>query len=193
MLKTLLGKLPRIELRSIAAALVAIGILHIVVTLLVPSLTRQNGYDVMVRDLPLNSMQVLSPITARTQPLPFFAPDARYAVCRFDATDGAVAINATLPGPGWVLALFSPEGDNFFTTVAGAGRAKDVSLLLVPGEEVSLPDRDRLLVPAQQPDRMLKVMADRGLALLRAPDQGDAYRMRNLAALKQARCAFRAL
>ncbi len=70
-------------------------------------------------DLPINNMQILPPVSPEAQPLPFMGTDARYAVCRFDTEEGAVALNATLPGPGWILALYSPEGDNF-VLVGGA-------------------------------------------------------------------------
>ena len=90
--------------------------------------------------------------------------------------------------PGWALALFGPEGDNFYVAVAPPGRAIDVSLLLTATD-----DRFTGLTPQARglsPDgSQLKVPADRGFVLLRAPDQGETYRQRNLAVLKTARCA----
>jgi uncharacterized membrane protein len=144
--------------------------------------------------MPLNAMQILPPVTPSSQRLPFMAPDARYALCRFDTKDGAVSLTATLPGPGWIVALYSTAGDNFFTSVAQPGRRTDVSLLLVPSD-----DRFRGLTPeakgasARPEEPVLTVPAQTGVALVRAPEQGQAYRARNLAELKRARCAFRSL
>jgi uncharacterized membrane protein len=184
--------LPKINWRLIAAALFAVGILHILATLAAPELAVSRAYDRMAAGLPVNSMTLLPPITPNTQPLPFLSPDARYALCRFDTSDGAVALTASLPGPGWILALYSPEGDNFFASVAQPGRRTEVSLLLVPAADQSL------LAPlsidaSKSGDSSLTVAAQKGLAVLRAPDQGQAYSARNLAELKRARCGFRKL
>jgi uncharacterized membrane protein len=174
-----------------AAALFAVGILHIVVTLAAPELVISPAYDRLAQALPVNQMQILPPVTPAAQPLPFIAPDARYALCRFDATDGAVAITASLPGPGWMLALYSAEGENFFASVAQPGRQTDVSLLLIPSDErfTGLTPEARGQSPS--PETTLTVPAQRGLAVVRAPNQGQAYNDRNLAQLKRAHCAFR--
>jgi hypothetical protein len=37
----------------------------------------------------------------------------------------------------------------------------------------------------------LTVPARKGIAIIRAPEQGEAYRVRNLAELKRARCTYR--
>jgi uncharacterized membrane protein len=185
----------RINWRLVAAAFFAVGILHIIATLSTPSLTPSTGYERLATDLPVNTMQVLPPVTAEAQPLPFMGTDARYAVCRFDTADGAVALNATLPGPGWILALYSPEGDNFFSSVAQPGRRRDVSLLLVPFDERFRGEAGET-APASAPaikdqDPTLTVPARKGIAIIRAPEQGEAYRVRNLAELKRARCTYR--
>lgn len=191
-MNSVLDMLPKINWRLIAAALFAVGILHILATLAAPELAVSRAYDRMAAGLPVNSMTLLPPITPNTQPLPFLSPDARYALCRFDTSDGAVALTASLPGPGWILALYSPEGDNFFASVAQPGRRTEVSLLLVPAADQSL------LAPlsidaSKSGDSSLTVAAQKGLAVLRAPDQGQAYSARNLAELKRARCGFRKL
>jgi uncharacterized membrane protein len=188
-----LDLLQKINWRVIAAALFAVGILHILATLAAPELAASRAYDRLAGKLPLNTMQLLPPITPSTQPLPFLSPDARYALCRFDTGNGAVSVTASLPGPGWILALYSTQGDNFFASVAQPGRRTEVSLLLVPVEE-----RFNLLAPksldaGNEKDATLTVAAQTGLAVLRAPDQGQAYGARNLAELGRARCAFRKL
>jgi uncharacterized membrane protein len=186
LMRKYLAFLPRINLRLAAAAFCAVAILHIAATLAAPELAPSRAYELISRELPLNAMQILPPVTPSVQRLPFMAP--------FDTKDGAVALTASLPGPGWVVALYSTAGDNFFTSVAQPGRRTDVSLLLVPSDE-----RFRGLTPeakgaTSSPEQpMLTVPAQTGVALVRAPEQGQAYRARNLAELKRARCAFRSL
>lgn len=188
MLKRLWARITSINVPLAAAAVFASGILHILATLATPMLTPTSAYGRLAGDLPENSMELLPDITPDTQPLPFMSSDARYAMCRFDTTDGAVSITAVLPDPGWVLALYSPAGDNFFTSVAGPGRRPEVSLLIVPGESAWR--------PAVQPDANLEgtaltLHANEGLAVLRAPDRGEAYSTRALAQLKRAKCQYR--
>ncbi len=121
--------------RFIATTFCAAAILHIVATLAAPEIAAAPPYSRLRQMLPLNTMQVMPPITADTQPLPFMAPDARYAMCRFDSSNGTVEVTASLPGPGWSLSLHSKEGENFYTAVAQPGRRTDVSLLLIPTDE----------------------------------------------------------
>lgn len=184
----LLARLTRINWRIVGAALAAIGVLHIVATLATPALTPVNAFDRLAKDLPLNRFEVLPSVGPGTQKLPFFSPDARYAICVFDSSRGAVSLSASLPGPGWVLAVYTPDGDNIVTSVAPPGPPKTVSLLFVPAEERPSGSNG---TPQEPQEFTLRVKARRGLALLRAPDQGMAYRVRNLAELKRARCEYR--
>jgi uncharacterized membrane protein len=182
----------KINWRLIAAALCAVGILHILATLAAPELTPSRAFNRLAGKLPINTMQLLPPIAPDNQPLPFLSPDARYALCRFDTTDGAVSLTASLPGPGWVLALYSPEGENFFASIAQPGRRREVSLLLVPSEErFNLLAAHRPRTAENKRNTTLRVGAQKGLAIVRAPDMGSAYDARNLALLKRARCTFR--
>jgi uncharacterized membrane protein len=175
------------------AAICAAGALHICATLAQPQLSSEPAFERLTDKLPMNKMEVLPAVAPGLQRLPYQSPDARYAACNFDTKDGAVAIRAMLPEPGWALALYTPEGENVYVAVAQPGRGIDVSLLIVPTEDrFSQPASNALNAPKQD-DATLTVAARRGVALLRAPDQGIAYRARNLAGLQRASCAFRRL
>lgn len=186
----LFARLLNTNWRIVAIAAFSIGILHILATLTAPILVVSPGYDQLVHDLPVNRMQILPPVTPASQPLPFLAPDARYALCRFDARDGAVAINARLLGPGWMLALYTEAGENFFSTVARPGEARDMALMLVPAADRLLDTRP-LATGIAVPEKTLTVPAEVGLAIIRAPNQGEAYDARNLAEITRARCEYR--
>ena len=175
--------------RVAAAALCAIGVLHIAATLATPHLAPAQAYDRLLRGVALHTMTILPPVTPATQKVPFMPADALYAICPFDTRKGPVAVTTSLLSPGWTLALYSPEGENFYVAVAQPGRPTDVSLLLVAADDrfTGLTPQANGLSPRDA--SQLKVPADRGFVLLRAPDQGQAYRQQNLAALKTARCA----
>jgi uncharacterized membrane protein len=192
MLKRLWARVTTINLSLAAAALFAAAILHILVTLATPALTPSSGYKRLAHDLPLNVMTVLPDITPATQVLPYMAPDARYAVCRFDTADGSVSLTGVLPEPGWMVALYSPSGDNFFTSAAAPGRRTDVSLLIVPGDDTWRAAGEVAPAAVLTGESTLTIPANRGLAVFRAPERGEAYRPRQMAELKRARCQYRA-
>lgn len=190
MLKRLWSRVTSINVPLAAAALFAAAILHILATLATPYLIPSSGYKRLAAGLPANAMQILPPVTPDAQPLPFLSPDARYAICRFDTKNGAVSLSALLPEPGWVLALFSPAGDNFFTSVASPERRPEVSILLVPGDDIWRGSAAPTPGAAVTQEDTLTIPANKGIAVIRAPDRGEAYRPRAMAELKRASCKF---
>ena len=198
MLQRLWARVTNINVPLVAAALFASAILHILATLATPLFTPTSAYDRLARALPANTMHLLPEVTPGAQPLPFLSSDARYAVCHFDTADGAVSLSAVLPEPGWMLALYSPQGEAFFTSVGTPVRRTEVSLMIVPGEDIwrmgarptglvtGLTNRGTLTTVSR--DSMLTIPANEGIAVLRAPDQGEAYRNRTLAELSRAVC-----
>lgn len=185
-----LSLLWRINWRVLAAGLSAIAVLHIGVTFASPFLSPTKGYDRLANTLALNTMTVLAPISAKDQPLPFFGADGRVALCRFNSEDGIVSVTANLPGPGWLLAIYAPNGDNVFTAVAAPGRVTDIALTLVPGGEAPQ-GTDSAQRSSASEDQTLRLTASSGIVMVRAPEQGEAYRVRNLAELKRASCSYR--
>jgi uncharacterized membrane protein len=175
----------------IALALFAVLILHILATLAAPRLAPSTAYSRLADLLPVNSMQILPPIAPGAQPLPFMGPDSRYAMCRFDSTKGPVQISAILPGAGWSLSLFTDKGDSLYTSVAQPGRRTEISLVLVTSDEKFAGLTPEASGQSVKEDRSLSLPAKRGIAILRAPDQGLAYKALNEAELKRSLCGVR--
>lgn len=187
-MKAYLARLGRPDLRLILAAVFAIVILHVCATIAAPSMALWSAHQRLAPALKPNAMVVLPAITPESQPLPYLAPDVRIAVCKFDTSRGKVAVRAALPGPGWSLSLYDPDGIATFTAVGRADRRIDVSLVLAPDD-----DRFLGLSPEAQGrrslrQRQLQVQARSGLAVLRGPDAGYAYRALTEAELKRASC-----
>jgi uncharacterized membrane protein len=185
-------KLKNANWQLIVAAPIAAGILHICATLAAPHLTAASAYSRLAPALPVNKMQMLDAVTPGAQPLPFFSPDARYAMCSFDATQGPVTVEATLPADtGWMLAVVSPQGDNVYASASSPDRDTPISLVLVPSEDYFLgvtPEARGIARGIQPP---VPVAATRGIVVVRGPDKGEAYEREVAAKLKRARCSAR--
>lgn len=187
----ILRHLPRVKFRVIVTALFAVLILHILATLAAPRLAPSPAYRRLAEILPANAMQVLPPVAPGAQPLPFMGPDSRYAMCRFDTTKGPIQITASLPGAGWSMSLFSEKGDSLYTAVAQPGRRTDISLVLSTTDEKFAGLTPEAAGRSVKEDRSLAIAAKRGIAILRAPDQGVAYKAVNEAELKRSLCGLK--
>lgn len=190
-LSDVIAKIPRVKVRIVVAAVLAAMILHILTTLAAPRLAPSPAYARLSKVLPVNTMQVLPPIAPGAQPLPFMGPDSRYAMCLFDTTKGAVRVTAGLPGAGWSLSLFSDKGDSIYTSIAQPGRRTEISLLLSTSDGKFAGLTPEASGQSVQEDRSLSLSVKRGVAILRAPDQGSAYGNLNEAELKRALCTVR--
>jgi uncharacterized membrane protein len=160
--------------RTALVALVCGGIVHIVATLMVPQLAAGSAYQRLAAGLPANSMKVLPPVTQEAQPLPFMSPDTRYAVCRFDVRNGPVAIRALLPDKGWSLALFSPDGGNFYAVPAQDLRRIEVNFVLLPPGERPPGFFGFGRTAASSATEVIAPQAE-GLVVVRAASRGQSY------------------
>lgn len=185
------GWLSGLRWYTVVLALVSGGIIHIVATLVVPEFARASAFQRLSQSLPVNRMRVLPPIDAASQPLPFLGPDVRLAVCRYDVSDGPVAITAALPDKGWTLGLYTNAGDNFYVLPAQESRAGDQTMTLIaPGERsfslLTLGGRTAITSVSQ-----IEVPAASGFAVIRAPVRGRAFTAEIEATLKRAGCAVK--
>ncbi|CFX31279.1 conserved exported protein of unknown function [Candidatus Filomicrobium marinum] len=185
-----LAKLGRPNLRVILAALCAIGILHIIATLTAPLFNVSTAYARLEPVLPVNKIKILPPVTPEAQPLPFLTPDVRYAMCRYDATAGPVTVTAVLPGRGWSLALHTPDGDNVYSATGRDDRSTTLRLRIVPTEDRFFGMSPEALGRPRPTARTQTVESSRGIAIIRAPDKGEAYNHLIEADLRRARCSW---
>jgi uncharacterized membrane protein len=80
------------------AGLILGAILHISYVLAAPHLSGGTAWRQLSPQLPINEMKVLAPVKPGAQPLPFMAPDVRYAMCRFDLADPHAVARPDLVG-----------------------------------------------------------------------------------------------
>jgi uncharacterized membrane protein len=167
--------------------LVLAGLIHIVAVLALPALAPQTAWK---RLLPLsapNTMAVLPGATPAKSTFPFMAPDIRYAFCRFDLSQGPVRIRASVDSDLWLIALYSPAGDNFYT-VTGADM-KTPRLELIVADKNQTVAEEGVDAP-EGSDQVAVVRSDfgQGIALIRAPLTGPSLAPRTEAALAAATC-----
>lgn len=186
-------RLPRIDLggwRIWAMALVVAGIVHLSASLVAPQLAGQPGYERLVQSLPMHRFEVLAPVGPASQPLPFWSPDFRYAVCRFQTAQGLVSVSANLPDSGWTLSIFTKDGEAPYAVAGQAGRGTQISLQIVPpGERFLGISQDA--VASQSAGVPLSVSAREGVVIVRAPLKGFSYKAAAEGELRRAQCAYR--
>jgi uncharacterized membrane protein len=178
---------PVFTLGMFATALTAGGVLHILTTFAVPWMNTSSAFERLRAKLETNAMRVFPADANGQTPLPFLSADLRYAMCRYDLTANSVIVSATLPDIGWSLALYTPQGDNFYAVPGQDGRvvtaqftlntASDRLLLPVPGVRRSDTDATQVTSPNRE-----------GLVVIRAPNLGPAQQASVEDALKRSTC-----
>ncbi len=161
--------------RLLTAALVAAAIIHILVTLSSAQIAEATSYKVLSQGLTVNQVIFGKPITAQSQPLPFYNPDALYSYCRYDASTTRIRVSAKLPDAGWSLSLHTPKGENFYFVPGNTRRATDIDLVLEPPGNVFAHGNIEVS-NSNKSIPQIKLPEVRGLVILRAPIKGLAYR-----------------
>lgn len=182
-------RLPRLSLHVLLVALVSAGIVHITSTLAIPYMSPATGYERLATGLPVNAMRVMPPATPGAELLPFNDPGLQLAVCPFDLAAGTLTVNATLPEPGWSLAIYTPLGDNYYAISAASLRQPDVTLVIEPSRATLLNLFGIGTAPNFDPSRIAAPESS-GIVIVRAPRKGDAYEPRVAAELARAKCAI---
>jgi uncharacterized membrane protein len=180
-----------VSLYTAVLALVTGGIIHITATLVVPQLAKASAFQRLADMLPANRMRVLPLADAESQPIPYMGPDVRLAMCRYDVSDGPVAVTTVLPDKGWTLGLYTPAGDNFYILPAQEQRASELTLTLVPKGERSFSLLTLGRPQAMQSISQIEVPASTGFIVIRAPVRGRAFAGEVEAMLKRAECGVK--
>ena len=173
------------------------AILHVTYVLAAPHLATGTAWRQLSPQLPINEMKMLPAVKPGAQPLPFMAPDVRYAMCRFDLDAGALEIKSRLLDPTWSISLFTPRGENFSTFTTLDLMKPEVELVVAPNAERTLLESvqtfltrtERETRGQRDPGIVITAPAREGLAVIRAPIMGVAFQKEVEAALAAATCA----
>jgi uncharacterized membrane protein len=171
----------------IVLALVLAGLIHIVAVLTLPMLAPKNAHARLAALGPANTMIELPAAAPGRQAMPMMAPDVRYAFCRFDLANGPVRLNATVADELWLIGLYTPEGENFYSVAGADMKRAEIDLVIAAADQtveeasVDAPESFDDVIVVNSP-----VME--GIALIRTPLVGPSRAGRAERALRSTSC-----
>ncbi|MEO1544796.1 MAG: hypothetical protein AAFR75_12365 [Pseudomonadota bacterium] len=162
--------------------------MHIATTLAVSNVVNSTAINRLKSDLPANQMAYLPAITPEQQPLPFMGADTLYAMCVFDSSKSPVQLTAYLPGAGWSLAVHSRSGVSLYTAAGQEELPITLNLKLIPStSQFSGLTPEALGLTSRQVKQQI-VESRSGIAIIRAPDRGNAYRRKTEIDIEKSNC-----
>jgi len=170
-----------------AALLLGIAV-HLAYILFVPRQQMEAKMSEFSALAGVNKLAVLAP-EAVDRVLPEADPALAVAACVFDLSDGPVMVNAKIPHGYWLVSLYAPNGDSFYSLNS---RQADVSHLdLVIRNRASAAGDQAVPAPQAGAGNRVTVRSPslRGLLLLRARVPTPALGPRIRADLTASACA----
>lgn len=171
----------------IALGVVLAGLIHVVAVLTLPMLAPRDAHARLAALGPANTMIQLPAAGPGRQVMPMMAPDVRYAVCRYDLSNGPVRLRAEIADELWLIAFYTPLGENFYTIIGADMKQPEVDLIIATKDQtvaevgVDAPEAFDNVVVVSSP-----VME--GIALIRAPLAGPSRNAEAERALKATYC-----
>ena len=171
----------------IALGITLAGLIHIVAVLMLPLLAPRNAEARLAVLGPANTMIEVPPASPGRQVMPMMAPDVRYAFCRFDLTAGPVRLKAAVPDELWLIALYTPQGENFYSVVGADMKRAQIELVITSPDQtveeagVDAPEGSEDVIVVNAP-------VSEGIALIRAPLAGPSRTNYAERALKATTC-----
>jgi uncharacterized membrane protein len=178
----------RVPVLFILLCLVLAGLIHIAAVLTLPTLAPKDAWDRLIPLGPANTMIAIPPASPGQSVLPMMGPDVRYAFCRFDLTDGPVRLKATVPDALWLIAFYTPKGENFYAVSGADMRRAQLDLIIATADQ---PVAEAGVDAPEEADQVVVVTSpvDKGVAVIRAPVIGPSRARRVEQALEGTSCA----
>jgi uncharacterized membrane protein len=171
----------------IALGVVLAGLIHVIAVLTLPMLAPRDAQARLAALGPANTMIELPEPSPGRQVMPMMAPDVRYAVCRYDLSNGPVRLKARIADELWLIAFYTPLGENFYTVIGADLKQPEIDLI------IAAPDQTVAEVGVDSPEEFDKVVVVsspvvEGIALIRAPLAGPSRSAEAERALKDTYC-----
>lgn len=171
----------------IALAVVLAGLIHVIAVLTLPVLAPRDAHARLAVLGPSNTMIQLPATKPGQQVMPNMAPDVRYAACLLDLSEGPVRLRANIPDELWLIAFYTPIGENFYTVVGADMKGGNVDLI-VTTEDQTLSDATGDSPEALENLVVVNSPVKKGIALIRAPLAGPSRSGEAENALKDTYC-----
>lgn len=148
------------------------GIIHVASVLWVPMTAENDSWTQLAVFGPDNTLHIVTPEKEGDNFVPEVDPSLRYAVCRYNLTDGPLLITGQLPLSYWSVALYDRRGVNYYALNDRLVAGRNITLwvatkrqLLEISPETTETD-ERLLIGAP---------GNLGFAVFRALVPGPSY------------------
>ena len=169
----------------IVSSLLLASIVHLGYVLIVPPLEMRAKIDELTRLAGSGGLKVLS----LEDSVRLMGPDGRWlvhALCIYDLAEGPVLINAAVPNSYWSMAIYSADGETFYSLNDRQAGIDRVDIMIrrpsapsADDEQLTMPDDDVFTVRA--PDRV-------GVVVMRALAREAAHYQRASDLLAQSSC-----
>lgn len=177
----------RVSWFMVTIAILLAGIVHIATVFSMPHIVSRKAWDRLNAIGPVNKLTVLPAASPVHQSLPFMAPNIRYAICRYDLSDGPVRLKTAIFDDLSMIAFYTPSGANFYT-ISGADIKRnsievfisDKSAPVLAEEPENVDDVDNSVV--------VTVPHVRGVVVIRAPLASPSRGVRAEQMLSEAFC-----
>ncbi len=178
----------KVPVLFILLCLVLAGLIHIAAVLTLPALAPKDAWDRLIPLGPANTMIAMPPASPGKSVLPMMGPDVRYAFCRFDLTESPVRLKATVPDTLWLIAFYTPKGENFYAVSGADMRRTQLDLIIATADQ---PVAEAGVDAPEEADQIVVVTSpvDKGVAVIRAPVVGPSRARRVELALEGTSCA----
>lgn len=171
----------------VLAALILAGAIHVGAVLSLPYLAPENGWTRLSTLGETNKLVVLPTASPAHQTIPLMAPDVRYAFCRYDLDAGPVQLSTSILDELWMIAFYTPRGDNFYAISGGEIQRNKVEIIISTQAE-QVPEFETDAAEDKDDVVVVTVPNKHGLVLIRAPLSGASYDARTESALQAASC-----
>jgi uncharacterized membrane protein len=178
----------RVPLLYVLLCLVLAGLIHIAAVLALPSLAPKNAWARLVSLGPANTMIQIPTLSPGQEIMPMMAPDVRYAFCRFDLAQGPVRLKGKVPDDLWMVAFYTPKGDNFYTVSGADMKSAQLDLVVAKADQ---PVAEAGVDAPEESDEVfiVKSPVEQGIAMIRAPLSGQSRAASAEEALKATVCS----
>ncbi len=173
---------------AIPATLLLAALIHVAAVLNLPYLAPLSAWNRLSALTEPNRMLILPAAGPAHQTIPLMAPDVRYAVCRFNISEGPVRLSTQILDNSWIIAFYTPKGHNFYTISGSELKRNKIEFVISTKSEAifevgaSILDDIEDLVVVASPVR-------EGIAMIRAPLAGPSYAARTEDALRRSGCS----